>query len=63
MPRNYMPGFGNDFHATYFRDWLRWAGVDDVTEISFRPNLAIEDAEPGRRAAHAAARDAAKLFH
>src|SRR6185436_13137773 len=57
------PGFGNDFHATYFSDWLRWAGVDDIAEISFRPNLAIADAEPGRRAAHAAARDAAKLFH
>jgi FMN-dependent NADH-azoreductase len=56
------PAFGTDFQATYFSDWLRWAGVDDVTEIFFRPNLAVADAEPGRRAAHAAARDAAKLF-
>jgi len=54
--------FGTDFQATYFRDWLRWAGVDVAAEIFFRPNLAIADAEPGRRAAHAAARDAAKLF-
>jgi FMN-dependent NADH-azoreductase len=56
------PEFGTDFQAPYFSDWLRWAGVDDVTEIFFRPNLAVADAEPGRRAAHAAARDAAKLF-
>jgi FMN-dependent NADH-azoreductase len=56
------PAFGTDFQATYFSDWLRWAGVDDITEISFRPNLAVADAEAGRRTAHAAARDAAKLF-
>jgi FMN-dependent NADH-azoreductase len=56
------PAFGTDFQASYFADWLRWAGVNDVTEIFFRPNLAIADAEPGRLAAHAAARDAAKLF-
>jgi FMN-dependent NADH-azoreductase len=56
------PGFGTDFQATYFADWLRWAGVDDVTEIFFRPNLAVADPEPARRAAHAGARDAAKLF-
>jgi FMN-dependent NADH-azoreductase len=56
------PAFGTDFQATYFADWLRWAGIDDVTEIFFRPNLATADAESGRRAAHAAARDAAKLF-
>jgi FMN-dependent NADH-azoreductase len=56
------PAFGTDFQATYFADWLRWAGIDDVTEIFFRPNLATADPEPGRRAAHAAVRDAAKLF-
>jgi FMN-dependent NADH-azoreductase len=56
------PEFGTDFQATYLNDWLRWAGVDDVTEVFFRPNLAVADAEAGRRAAHAAARDAAKLF-
>ena len=56
------PAFGEDFQATYVADWLRWAGIDDITEVFFRPNLAIADPEPGRRAAHAAARDAAKLF-
>jgi FMN-dependent NADH-azoreductase len=56
------PAFGADFQAPFFNDWLRWAGVDDISEIHFRPNVAIADAEPGRRAAHAQARDAAKKF-
>ena len=54
------PQFGVDFQAPYFNDWLRWAGITDVTQITFRPNLAVDDPEPGRQAAHAAARDAAK---
>jgi FMN-dependent NADH-azoreductase len=32
------PGFGNDFQQPYFEDWLRWAGVDDIRSIAFRPN-------------------------
>jgi len=62
----YGPGrplsFGSDFQAPYLRDWLNWAGIDDVTEVAFRPNLATADADLGRQAAHAAARDAAKAF-
>lgn len=54
--------FGSDFQATYFRDWLNWAGVKDITEIEFRPNLATADAETGRKAARAAAREAAATF-
>jgi FMN-dependent NADH-azoreductase len=54
------PAFGADFQAPYFEDWLRWAGFEDVTTIAFRPNLAVADPEPGRRAAHLAAREAAK---
>jgi len=38
------------------------AGIVDVTEIAFRPNLATDDAETGRQASHAAARNAAKIF-
>lgn len=53
------PGFGADFQAPFLDDWLRWAGIDDITTISFRPNLATADADSGRRAAHAAARNAA----
>jgi len=56
------PSFGSDFQAPYLRDWLNWAGIDDVTEVAFRPNLATADADLGRQAAHAAARDAAKAF-
>ena len=54
--------FGTDFQASYLRSWLNWAGIADVTEIQFRPNLATADAEAGRQAAHAAAREAAKAF-
>ena len=56
------PAFGADFQRPFFDDWLRWAGVADVTGIEFRPDLATADADTGRRAAHAAARDAGKLF-
>ena len=56
------PGFGNDFQAPYFEDWLRWAGIDDITPIHFRPNLATPDAESGRRTARAQAVQAGKAF-
>lgn len=54
------PAFGPDFQAPYLRDWLRWAGVDDVTEVEFRPNLATLDADTGRIVARQKARAAAK---
>jgi FMN-dependent NADH-azoreductase len=54
--------FGSDFQMPYVRDWLQWAGIDDISEVAFRPNLATEDAATGRMTAHADARDAAKLF-
>ena len=56
------PAFGNDFQQPYLDDWLHWAGIADVREVFFRPNLATEDADCGRQAAHAAARDLAKGF-
>ena len=56
------PAFGSDFQTPYLDDWLRWAGITDITEIHFRPNLATTDADTARRAAHAQARDAAKAF-
>ena len=56
------PSFGSDFQAPYLRDWLNWVGVNDITEVAFRPNLATADADTGRQAAHAAARDAGKVF-
>ncbi|MGN9910323.1 FMN-dependent NADH-azoreductase [Phytohabitans sp. LJ34] len=55
------PSFGADFQVPFFGGWLRWAGITDIEEIYFRPNLAVADADPGRRAAHARARDVAKV--
>ena len=56
------PAFGSDFQQPFFEDWLRWAGISDLTAVSFRPNLATADAETSRAAAHAAARDVGKVF-
>ncbi|BDZ44405.1 FMN-dependent NADH-azoreductase [Naasia aerilata] len=62
----YGPGrpasFGSDFQQPYFEDWLRWAGIEDITSVAFRPNLATADAAEGRRRAHAEARQAARSF-
>jgi FMN-dependent NADH-azoreductase len=54
------PQFGVDFQAPYFNEWLRWDGITDIEQVSFRPNLAVDDPDPGRQVAHAAALDAAK---
>jgi FMN-dependent NADH-azoreductase len=48
--------FGQDFHRTYFNDWLRWAGIDHVSEIRFQPTLVTADADGARRTALAEAR-------
>lgn len=53
--------FGADFHSTYFRDWLNWAGIDDVEEIRFQPTFGpAVDAD--RAAAHARAQDVGATF-
>jgi FMN-dependent NADH-azoreductase len=54
--------FGKDFLTPYFNDWLRWAGVDDIVEIHFQPNLATADPRPARVAAQEAARRAGATF-
>ncbi|MEV4754886.1 NAD(P)H-dependent oxidoreductase [Micromonospora sp. NPDC049559] len=56
------PAFGSDFQASYFDGWLRWAGVTDIDQVEFRPNLATADPEAGRQAAQARARELAKSF-
>lgn len=56
------PAFGADFQRPFLDDWLRWAGIAPAAEVHFRPNLATAEAETGRRAAHAEAREAGKLF-
>jgi FMN-dependent NADH-azoreductase len=56
------PQFGADFQQPFFEDWLRWTGIDDITSIAFRPNIATADAEGARRRAHDDARRAAADF-
>lgn len=54
--------FGADFQAPYLEDWLAWAGVDDVTSIEFRPNLATVNAAGSRRVAHEKAGELARAM-
>lgn len=56
------PAFGSDHQAPFLDGWLRWAGIADISTVAFRPNLATADAETGRRAAHAEARELGKRF-
>ena len=56
------PAFGADFQAPFFRDWLNWAGITDVAEVAFRPNIATADADAGREQAQREARLLAKTF-
>ncbi|MEU7816609.1 NAD(P)H-dependent oxidoreductase [Pseudonocardia sp. NPDC049154] len=56
------PAFGRDFQSTFFTDWLHWAGIEEVEEIHFRPNLVTADADTARQAAHARARELAKTW-
>lgn len=59
----YSPGapiqFGADFHAEFFNDWLRFIGVDDVSEIRFQPTVLTADPDAARNAALARARELA----
>ena len=48
--------FGADFHRAYFNDWLRWTGIEDVSEVRFQPNLVTRNAELDREAAKSTAR-------
>jgi FMN-dependent NADH-azoreductase len=56
------PGFGADFQAPFFRDWLTWAGVRDISEVRFGPNLATTDPDAARDVAHSQTRHLAKVF-
>jgi FMN-dependent NADH-azoreductase len=53
--------FGRDFQSTYFDDWLRWTGIDDITAVRYHPTL-TGDAAQAMHDALASARDAAKTF-
>lgn len=56
------PAFGRDHQAPFLDGWLRWTGITDIAGVEFRPNLAVADADAGRRAAHAEARELGKRF-
>lgn len=56
------PAFGSDFQSTFVEDWLRWAGITDITTVEFRPNLAVDDAESRRVAAHRRAAEVGRAF-
>lgn len=62
----YSPGaplaFGKDFHSTFFNDWLRFVGIDDVTEIRWQPNILTASPEEDRVAAIGRAADAGSRF-
>ena len=56
------PAFGSDFQAPFFRDWLEWAGVRDVREVAFHPNIATADPDAMREVARQETRQLAKAF-
>ncbi|TYB43430.1 FMN-dependent NADH-azoreductase [Actinomadura chibensis] len=56
------PAFGTDNQRPFLEGWLRWTGIADIEVVEFRPDLATADAESGRRAAHAEARELGKRF-
>lgn len=53
--------FGRDFQSTYFDDWLRWTGIDDIRNVRYHPTL-TGDADIARRDAHTAARELGERF-
>jgi FMN-dependent NADH-azoreductase len=55
------PNFGSNFQSTYFEDWLRWTGIEDITPIRFHPTL-TGDAELAAKQAEERARSIAAAF-
>jgi FMN-dependent NADH-azoreductase len=49
------PAFGVDFHATYFEDWLRFIGINDVATVRLQPTFPGPDFAARRAGAHAEA--------
>lgn len=62
----YSPGvplaFGADFHASYFSDWHRFAGITDVTEIRWQPTVLTATPDADRGAAIQRAAEAGSKF-
>lgn len=56
------PNFGKDFAQPFFEDWLRWAGVEEITTIRFQPNMVTADADAARLEALSLARAVGTTF-
>ncbi len=41
------PAFGTDYHSTYFDDWLRFIGIQDISSVRFQPSLLTNDVAGG----------------
>jgi FMN-dependent NADH-azoreductase len=49
------PAFGVDFHSTYFEDWLRFVGIEDITALRLQTTWPGPDFDVRRATAHAEA--------
>jgi len=49
------PAFGTDFHSTYFEDWLRFIGIQDIATVRLQPTFPGADFDQRRAQAHAEA--------
>jgi FMN-dependent NADH-azoreductase len=62
----YQPGaslaYGNDFHATFFNDWLRFAGFTDVAEVRWQPTVLTASRDADKAAALQRAAEAGRRF-
>ena len=62
----YQPGvplaYGNDFHAAFFNDWLRYAGFTDVTEVRWQPTVVTASRDADKAAALQRAAEAGRRF-
>lgn len=62
----YSPGaplaFGADFHASFFNDWLRFAGFNDVTEIRWQPTVLTATRDADKAEALQRSADAGRKF-
>jgi len=62
----YQPGaplaYGNDFHAAFFNDWLRFAGFTDVAEIRWQPTVLTAARDADKAAARQRAAEAGRRF-
>lgn len=56
------PTFGADFHATYFEDWLRFLGIEDIHSVRLGSDLLDAEIECERARARREAAELGRLF-